>query len=136
MPRAAKSKSRTKPRAATRKLRAVAPPRPALAAFIADLGALRITLALSAIALVFLVPDPTIRSANHTVATANMVIAALAPLVLMLLLLDALMSTVFLQDKQGAVRVQLRRTVAMHLVLAAALVVAWYPFFRVVATRG
>ena len=53
----------------------------------------------------------------------------LAPIVLQVLLLDALMGRVLLRSGKGAERAGYRRTMIVNLVFSAALVIWWLPYF-------
>jgi uncharacterized membrane protein len=103
--------------------------------FLAALGPLRIALVIAALALIAAAPDPGTRAVFHGFGVITTVIVpATAPILFMVLLLDALMSAVFMQDKQGAERARYRHIAFLNLALAAALVIAWYPFFRSIAS--
>lgn len=54
---------------------------------------------------------------------------ALAPIIFMLLMLDALMTRVLLNDKDSAEQVRMRRAVWTNLLLGLAMIVVWYPYF-------
>jgi hypothetical protein len=102
-------------------------------AFLARLGVLRILLLLATLALLFSAPVPGTRPIFHGWGMIpTLIMPTLAPLVFMVLLLDAMMSAVFMADTHGAERARRRRVAILQLSLAAALAVAWYPYFRAV----
>jgi hypothetical protein len=102
-----------------------------LVGFLAGLGPLRVLLALVALLFVFLVPAPGARVVYEGFGVVpTLVVPTLAPLVLVVLLLDTLMSFVFANAGSGKERLQLQRTAMLEIALAAILVAAWYPFFR------
>jgi hypothetical protein len=53
----------------------------------------------------------------------------LAPIMFMLLLLDAMMSRIFMADQAGTGRERLRRIVLLDLALAVGLFAYWLPYF-------
>ena len=63
----------------------------------------------------------------------TLLLPVLAPLILMVLLLDALMGRVLMADKSGKERERLRLTVVVNLLLAAGLILFWLPFYMALA---
>jgi hypothetical protein len=63
---------------------------------------------------------------------ATLIVPTLVPIVFMVLLLDIMMSTVFMVDKRGVERARLKYIVFLELLLTATLVVVWYPYFRAI----
>ena len=59
----------------------------------------------------------------------TVLLPVLAPLIFMVLLLDALMGRVLMADKSGKERERLRLTVIVNLLLAAGLALFWTPFY-------
>jgi len=126
---------------AKRPARSVKPRRPSRAArktisasrsaHLLDLGALRWGLFLLTLFLiVFAAPAGSQPGETGWSVFSALIMPALSPLVLMILLLDALMSTVFLKGThQAAQRPRYRLSLSLNLVLVVALVIAWYPFF-------
>ena len=53
----------------------------------------------------------------------------LAPLIFMLLMLDSLMTKVFMAEKPAEVRERLRRILRVNLIIGFALLLYWLPFF-------
>jgi hypothetical protein len=98
------------------------------------LGPMRWFLLASALVLIVTVPAPGTRAVMHgPAALTTMVIPALAPIVLMVLLLDALMSAVFMVDKRGEARAVMKLALILNLVFAGLLIAAWFPYFRAIA---
>jgi hypothetical protein len=92
---------------------------------------LRSALALTAIAFLFLAPDPGTRAVYHGMGVlATVVMPALAPIVLAVLMLDTMMSLVFASDRRGVARRHLQLTAALEAALVLGLAIAWFPFFR------
>ncbi|HYA38133.1 MAG TPA: hypothetical protein VEI74_07705 [Candidatus Methylomirabilis sp.] len=97
------------------------------------LGTLRLMLALTALVMLFGAPAPGTRPDYHGWGMIpTLIVPTLAPIVFMVLLLDAMMSAVFMVDKRGAARARLKYIVFLHLLLAATLMVVWYPYFRAI----
>jgi hypothetical protein len=106
-------------------------PQRALLNTLTHLGALRIMLALAALALLFSVPDTGTRPVYHGWEMITTLIEpTLVPLVFMILLLDVMMCMVFMVDKRGAERLRLKHIIFIQLLLAATLILVWYPYFR------
>jgi len=59
----------------------------------------------------------------------TLILPVLAPILLQVLLLDALMGRVLMSSNKGAERARYRRTVAVNLVFSLALVLWWLPYF-------
>ena len=98
--------------------------------FIRHLGALRFGLVLLTIAVSILVPAPrapTVLVWPDIVPT--LITPAIAPLVLMLLLLDTLMARVQYSSVDETARQRLRQIIWLNIVLAVALATRWSPFF-------
>lgn len=103
-------------------------------AWLRQLGALRVALAAAALPLIVFATRPgTLPVYEGFAVLPTLLMPVLAPVVLMLLLLDALMARVFMFEKTGAERARYRRIVTVDLVLSAALTLAWLPFFRAIA---
>lgn len=100
------------------------------AARLLDLGALRWALFLFTLFLIVFAPVAGARAgASGWSVFSTIVMPAMVPLFCMVLLLDALMSAVFLKGTHlTAQRPRYRLSLAFNLVLVVALVVAWYPF--------
>lgn len=105
-------------------------PTSGLGPFLAGLGVLRLGMIVLAAATVVLAPSAGMPMETGGWGLVRTVLApVLAPIVFMLLLLDALMSRVFMTDQTGAARQRLRRIVVFDLVLAAGLLTYWLPYF-------
>jgi len=59
----------------------------------------------------------------------TLIMPVLAPILLQVLLLDALMGRVLLSSAKGAERARYRRIMIVNLVFSAALVIWWLPYF-------
>lgn len=98
------------------------------------LGPMRWLVMLSALALIVFVPAPGTRAVLHGPAVIpTVVVPALAPIVLMVVFLDALMSAVFMIDKTGEERVRMKLSLGLHLFLAFLIILVWFPYFRAIA---
>ena len=108
-------------------------PHRGLLPLLARLGALRIMLVILTLALVFAAPAPGTRPEYHGWGMIpTLIVPTLAPIVFMVLLLDVMMSAVFMVDKRGAERARLKYIVFLQLLLAGTLMVVWYPYFRAI----
>jgi hypothetical protein len=109
-----------------------APPR-GLLPILARLGALRIMLVILALALLFAAPAPGTRPDYHGWGMVpTLIVPTLVPIVFMVLLLDVMMSAVFMVDKRGPERARLKYIIFLQLLIAATLMVVWYPYFRAI----
>ena len=120
-----------RPARPTRKPKTVRPAKSSSpAARLLELGALRWALFLFTLFLIVFAPAVGAKAgASGWSVFSTIVMPALVPLFFMVLLLDALMSTVFLKSThQLANRPRHRLSLAFNLVLVVALVIAWYPF--------
>jgi hypothetical protein len=59
----------------------------------------------------------------------TLILPVLAPILLQVLLLDALMGRVMMSSAKGAERARYRRIVTVNLVFSGALVLWWLPYF-------
>ena len=108
-------------------------PHRALLLVLTRLGTLRIVLALTVVVMLFASPAPGTHPVYHGWGMIpTLIVPTLAPIVFMVLLLDAMMSAVFMVDKRGAERARLKYIVFLHLLLAATLIAVWYPYFRAI----
>ncbi len=108
-------------------------PQRGLLAVPARLGALRVTLLLTILALLFAAPAPGTRPDYHGWGMIpTLILPTLTPIMFMVLLLDVMMSAVFMVDKRGAERARLKYIVLLELLLAVTLMVVWYPYFRAI----
>lgn len=95
-----------------------------------QLGAMRVVLAVCTLLVIVLAPAAGTRaSAEGWAFVPTLLVPVLAPLILMLLLLDALMGAVFMSDKVGEERLRYRNVVRFNLILAALLFLYWLPYF-------
>lgn len=94
------------------------------------LGPMRLALLAGAVIVIVLAPAPGTKAIYHGWPLFRTVLLPVfAPLVVMLLLLDALMSRVFLSEAEGEARLRLRTAVWVNLLAALAVVVYWLPYF-------
>ncbi|MFV2060774.1 MAG: hypothetical protein ACC653_08815 [Gammaproteobacteria bacterium] len=95
-----------------------------------EVGFLRIMLLITTVFFISVVPTPgTHESYDGTDALFNTVLPSLAPLVFMVLLLDALMSRVMIDGKDEAGKIVSRRNSYISLSLALILVLFWAKFY-------
>lgn len=96
-----------------------------------ELGTLRVALFLFTLFLILIVPSAgTTPSDNDWMALLRTTLAPVfAPLILMLLLLDALMARVFMADAAGGERLRFRRILRTDLTVAFLLLLFWLPYF-------
>jgi len=96
----------------------------------AELGLLRIVLFGFALVSMLLAPKPgTVPVASGWEMVSTLLAPVLAPLILMVLLLDVLMSRLFMVDKTGAERARLRKVLWIELVGSLVLFLYWLPYF-------
>ncbi len=101
-----------------------------LVRYVKKVGVLRALLALLAVAAVIgsrFTGDRAVYSGPEMIPT--LIVPAVAPIVFFVLLLDMLMGSVFMIDKSGAERARFRFIVGADLVLAAAVLLSWLPYF-------
>lgn len=101
-----------------------------LAALATQFGALRLMLAALTIVNILYVQKPGTPPVYSDWDLGPTVIApVMAPLVLMVLMLDMLMSRVMMVDTKGQARKRLRRVILVELLLALGLLLVWLPYF-------
>lgn len=95
-----------------------------------NLRPLRIVLLLGAITTMILRPEIGTPVAYEGWAIVRTLLApVLAPLFFMVLMLDALMSRVWMSEAEGRERARLQMVVRVELIAAALLLIVWLPFF-------
>jgi len=95
-----------------------------------NLGALRWMLIIAVILVIALAPAPGTPATYSGWPLVRTVLAPVfAPLLAMVLLLDALMARVFMAELEGAPRRRLRGIVLMNLLLTGVLVLSWIPYY-------
>ena len=95
-----------------------------------QLGALRVALIAGAIVDMLAAPapgTPVVYAGVQLVTT--LIVPVLAPILLQVLLLDALMGRVLMSSHTGAERARYRRIMIVNLVIVFALVLRWTPYF-------
>jgi len=101
-----------------------------IGAALRGLGPLRQALLLAVVAALVFVPEPGTRAVYEGwPLVGTVLIPVMAPLLLMLLLLDALMARLFLTDASGPARRHYQTVLAINLIGAVALVVRWLPYY-------
>lgn len=96
----------------------------------ARLGVLRVALAVGAVTVMVLAPPPGTVSVYTGWAFVPTVLApVLTPLIFMVLLLDTMMSGIFMIDKDIAGRRHYQMIIVVNLLLVVALVLRWLPYY-------
>ena len=115
---------------AKKKARAVARPRGHAPNLLEQMGVLRVVLVAGSIVDILVAPSPgtPVVYGGWAVVT-TLVVPVLAPILLQVLLLDALMGRVLMSSSEGTERARYRRIMIVNLVVAAALVAGWLPYF-------
>ena len=97
--------------------------------FLKRLGPLRISLALIAIVSIVLTPEPgTQTTLTGMGVVTTLLMPAIAPMVFMGLLLDALMSRVRQVDAVGDEKKRYKQIMIFNLIMAIVLLISWLPF--------
>lgn len=95
-----------------------------------NVGIMRIALALMTFTLMAFSPGPgTPADYAGWGLWRTVIFPVLAPILLQVLLLDALMARVFMAGHTGAARLHYRRILTMNLLLSVALTLWWLPYF-------
>jgi len=103
---------------------------PALLGLLRKLAPLRLTLLVASLLIVVLVPEPGTRAVYRGwEIVPTVIVPSLVPLAFMMLLLDAIMNRVQWVSASPVGRGPYKLGVALDLLLAAALVAAWLPYF-------
>ena len=99
-----------------------------------QIGPMRLLLLGIALTLAILAPGGDAHEVREGWALfTNVLVPALSPVVLMGLLLDALMSRVWMVDAEPAARARYRRILWLNLAACGALVLAFVPYLRSLA---
>jgi hypothetical protein len=102
--------------------------------FFLQIGPMRLLLLGIALLLIVLAPGGDVREAREGWAlVTNVLVPALSPVVLMGLLLDALMSRVWMVDAEVPARSRYRRILWLNLAASGALILAFVPYLRSLA---
>ncbi|MEM8844728.1 MAG: hypothetical protein AAGB35_06750 [Pseudomonadota bacterium] len=97
---------------------------------IKSLGLLRASLLLLGIIDVFLSPEPGTRAARDGIEVISTLVApAAAPIIMMVILFDALMSKIRASDSEGEESKKYRRIMYMELGVVAFMILGWLPYF-------
>lgn len=109
---------------------------PSLATRVRELGVLRIALFCFTVFFIVVKPAPGSPAiAEGWDLLSTMIAPVFAPLLMMLLLLDALMARVFMAEKEGEPRLRFRRIVRTDLSFALLLLLFWLPYFMALGQR-
>lgn len=104
-----------------------------LSTWLRELGTLRVALAAMALPLIVFATRPGTAPVFEGIALfPTVLMPVLAPMVVMVLMLDALMARVFMFEKEGTERARYRRIVTVELVLSTVLILVWLPYFRAI----
>lgn len=103
---------------------------------IGKLGWMRILLFAVAIISIVATPKPgTLADYATWRIVPTLLIPVLTPLIFMLLLMDSLMSRIWMTDKEADARHHYRVAIALNLLFAAGIVLAWYPYFHALSQQ-
>ena len=98
--------------------------------FLKQLGVMRFVLGLLAIAVLVSAPKPKTEAVfSGWEMWSTLIVPTLAPIIFMVLMLDALMSRVKMTSVQGEEYARYRRFVIYNLVLGIILAVYWTPYY-------
>lgn len=98
--------------------------------YLINLGPLRLMLGSAAIFMMLLRPASGTEAVYEGWAVfPSLLFPALAPIVFMVLMLDALMSRVLMEGKQGSAKDRLQRAMWTDLGVAGVSVLVWYSYF-------
>lgn len=98
--------------------------------FISDIGILRLLLGVSALVAILVVPAPGTRVILHGYQMiGTLILPTMAPLIFLVILLDTLMTRVWMVDSVGAETARLKLIMRFNLVLAILIAIRWYGFF-------
>jgi len=104
--------------------------KPVASHWLGDLGVMRVALLVLAASVMILSPKPgTPVVLEGTGVLSTLIAPSLAPIVFMVLMLDALMGRVLMTDTSGAKRMHYRRIVATNLAAGILLFLWWTPYF-------
>jgi hypothetical protein len=118
---------------ATAKGHSTRKPKPAPYNPLRDLGVMRIVLAIMTIISLLGAPEPGTQVVlSGWEMWPTLIVPVLAPILFMVLMLDALMGRVMMASVEGAARDRYRRIVVLNLVLGVVLAVYWAPYFMAI----
>lgn len=116
--------------AKTKKSRVAVRPRAQPENLLRQMGVLRVVLIALAIFDMLASPPPgTAVVYSGWAMVTTLILPVLAPILLQVLLLDALMGRVLMSSSKGAERARYRRIVTVNLLTVAVLVLWWLPYF-------
>ncbi|MDH5407662.1 MAG: hypothetical protein OEZ33_10630 [Gammaproteobacteria bacterium] len=98
--------------------------------YLLGLGPLRWMLHSGGLVIILFRPAPGTEVAFEGAAVfQTLLLPTLAPIVFMVLMLDALMTRILLNDKDEAEQIRMRRALRTDLAIGIALLLLWYPYF-------
>jgi hypothetical protein len=99
--------------------------------FLSALGPLRVMLATAAVgAVVFVTPPGMTPVYFGWPLVTTVLIPVLVPLVFMVLLLDTMMSAIFMIDKQRVARRRYQLIMGVNLTMGVLMLLRWLPYYR------
>ncbi|MHB8454551.1 MAG: hypothetical protein ACYDDO_07575 [Acidiferrobacterales bacterium] len=106
------------------------------ASLIGQLGWLRLLLAIVAIIAIVATPKAgTLAVYAGWQMVPTLIVPVLAPLIFVLLLMDSLMSRIWMTDKEPQERKHFKLAIALNLLLALGMAVSWFPYFHAIASQ-
>lgn len=98
--------------------------------FLKQLKPMRVVLIICALVTIVLRPEPGGEVIYEGVGVVTtLLVPVLAPILFMLLLLDTLMSSIWLTQTEGDEKKRYRSNIVINLTVAALLIYFWLPFF-------
>lgn len=126
----AKKSKITRAKTASRSAKISSGDGPSVSEALARYGILRSLLALAGVLFILFATQPgTVPVYSGWPMVSTLLVPVVAPMVFMLLLLDALMGRVLMTDMHGAERDRRRMSVLVNLLLAAGLLLFWLPYY-------
>ncbi len=135
---ATRTRKKTPKARAGSRARTAVPPRDQVkpSNLIGQLGWLRLLLAIVAIIAIAATPKAgTLAVYAGWQIVPTLIVPVLAPLIFMLLLMDALMSRIWMTDKEPQERRHFKLAIALNLLLALGMAASWYPYFHAIASQ-
>jgi len=103
---------------------------------VGQLGWMRLTLIIVAVISIATTPEAgTLPVYSSWQMVPTLIVPVLTPLIFLLLLMDALMSRIWMTDKDAEARRHYKLAITLNLLLAVGIAIAWYPYFRAIAKQ-
>ncbi|MEM7019125.1 MAG: hypothetical protein AAF512_17510 [Pseudomonadota bacterium] len=100
-------------------------------------GALRIMLLLLAIVCIIFYPRPDAEIIYDSLSVmSTLVVPVMSPMIFMVVMLDVMMTRIFMADSTDENKARLRDIMRVELIVAAILILSWLPFFITITYRG